>query len=119
VRFEGSQVEVALLQKTIPFERGEPYHQRDLLALNQRLTELDYFGYIDVRPDPETAEGDEVPVVVALTPGKRSIYTAGLSYGTDAGPGVQLGLETALGSTGADTSCAPTSIIRSVARAMA
>jgi translocation and assembly module TamA len=93
VRFEGSQVEVALLQKTIPFERGEPYHQRDLLALNQRLTELDYFGYIDVRPDPETAEGDEVPVVVALTPGKRSIYTAGLSYGTDAGPGVQLGLE--------------------------
>ena len=93
VRFEGSQVAVSLLEKTVPFERGRPYHQRDLLALQQRLTDLDYFGYIDVRPDPDAAEDGQVPVAVALTPGKRSIYTAGLSYGTDAGAGVQLGLE--------------------------
>jgi translocation and assembly module TamA len=93
VRIEGSQIRRELIEKTIPFERGKRYHQRELLALHQRLTDLDYFGYIDVRPDPEQAEGDQVPIQVAVTPGKRSIYTAGVSYGTDSGGGVQLGLE--------------------------
>lgn len=93
VSIEGSQISPALIEKTIPFVAGEPYHQRELLALHQRLTDLDYFGYIDVRPDVENAEGDRVPIAVAVTPGKRSVYTAGVSYGTDAGAGVQLGLE--------------------------
>jgi translocation and assembly module TamA len=93
VIFEGSQLRTGLLEKTIPFEPGKPYRQRELLELHQRLTDLDYFGFIDVRPDTDAAEGDQVPIRVALTPGKRSIYTAGLSYGTDSGAGVQLGLE--------------------------
>jgi translocation and assembly module TamA len=93
VAIEGSQISPALIEKTIPFVAGEPYHQRELLALHQRLTDLDYFGYIDVRPDVENAEGERVPIAVAVTPGKRSVYTAGVSYGTDAGAGVQLGLE--------------------------
>lgn len=92
-RFEGSHVRESLLQKAVPYERGEPYEQDDLLRLQQRLTELDYFGFVDVRPDTENAEGDEVPIAISLTPGKRSVYTAGLSYGTDSGAGVQLGLE--------------------------
>jgi translocation and assembly module TamA len=93
VLFEGSQINRDLLEKTIPFEPGDPYRQREMLELHQRLTNLDYFGYIDVRPDTEAAVDDAVPVRVAVTPGKRSVYTAGLSYGTDAGGGVQLGLE--------------------------
>ena len=93
VKIEGAQVRDELLLESVPFEAGEHYHQRELLALHQRLTDLDYFGYIDVRPDTEHAQGDRVPVLVSVTPGKRSIYTAGLSYGTDSGAGVQLGLE--------------------------
>jgi translocation and assembly module TamA len=34
-----------------------------------------------------------VPVTVTLTPAKRDIYTAGLSYGTESGAGVRFGLE--------------------------
>jgi translocation and assembly module TamA len=34
-----------------------------------------------------------VPVTVTLTPAKRSIYTYGLSYGTESGAGARLGLE--------------------------
>ena len=34
-----------------------------------------------------------MPVQVTLTPAKRSIYTAGVSYGTDSGAGVRLGVE--------------------------
>ena len=93
VRFEGAQVHAGLLRKVVPFEAGEPFHHRHLVALQQRLTDLDYFGYIDVRPETDKAEDGVVPIAVALTPGKRSIYTAGLNYGTDAGAGVQLGLE--------------------------
>jgi translocation and assembly module TamA len=93
VTIEGAQVRQELLEQSVPFEAGEYYHQRKLLALHQRLTDLDYFGYIDVRPDTEHAQGDRVPVAVSVTPGKRSVYTAGVSYGTDSGAGIQLGLE--------------------------
>ena len=91
--FEGSHVRETLLHKSVPYERGEPYEQDSLLQLHQRLTSLDYFGYIDVRPDTEHAEGEEMPIAISLLPGKRNVYTAGLSFGTDSGAGVQLGME--------------------------
>ena len=91
--FSGSQIRNSLLEQAVPYEPGKYYHQRDLLKLHQRLTDFDYFGYIDVSPDVENAEGDRVPVRVSVTPGKRSVYTAGVSVGTDSGAGVQLGLE--------------------------
>lgn len=91
--FSGSHVRDSLLEKTVRYERGEPYEQTELLKLHQLLTQLDYFGYIDVRPDPENAEDGEVPIEISLVPGKRTVYTAGVSYGTDSGPGVQLGFE--------------------------
>jgi translocation and assembly module TamA len=93
VRFDGAQIDPELLRKVVPFEPGIEYHQRELIRLQQRLTDLDYFGYIDVRPDVEAAVDGQVPVAVSLTPGKRSVYTAGVSYGTDAGAGLQLGLD--------------------------
>lgn len=92
-RFAGSHIRDSLLEKTIPYEQGEPYEQAELLDLHQRLTQLDYFGYIDVRPEPSAAQDGEVPIEISLIPGKRTVYTAGLSYGTDSGPGVQLGVE--------------------------
>lgn len=92
-RFEGSHVRESLLHKSVPYERGEPYEQDSLLRLHQRLTSLDYFGYIDVRPDTENAHDDEMPIAISLLPGKRNVYTAGLSYGTDSGAGIQLGMD--------------------------
>lgn len=91
--FEGSHIRESLLHKTVPYREGEPYSQDELLTLNQRLTDLDYFGYIDVRPDIEHATNDQVPIAISLTPGKRTVYTAGFSFGTDSGAGVQLGLD--------------------------
>ena len=54
---------------------------------------LDYFSRIDIQPQPENAVDQRVPVQVTLTPAKRSIYTAGVSYGTDSGAGVRFGVE--------------------------
>jgi translocation and assembly module TamA len=86
-------VRESLLQKLVYWKPGEYYHQGRLDRLRKSLTALDYFARIDIEPHPEDAVDGQVPVTVNLTPAKRDIYTAGLSYGTDSGAGVTLGLE--------------------------
>ncbi|BCT92192.1 outer membrane protein assembly factor [Lysobacter helvus] len=83
----------SLLQKLVYWKPGEYYHQGRLDRLRKSLTSLDYFSRIEIQPRPEDAVDGQVPVDVHLTPAKRDIYTAGVSYGTDSGGGVRLGLE--------------------------
>ncbi|NLA68873.1 MAG: outer membrane protein assembly factor [Gammaproteobacteria bacterium] len=95
-RFEQSPTQVvdtALLERLVYWEEGQYYHQGRLDRLRTSLAGLDYFSRIDITPRPEDAVDGRVPVEVVLTPAKRDVYTAGLSYGTDSGPGVRLGLE--------------------------
>ena len=87
-----------LLENLIYWEEGEYYHQGRLDRLRTALVRLDYFGDIDIEPQHDRAitmpDGSRrVPVKVALTPAKRSIYTAGISYGTDSGAGIRMGVE--------------------------
>jgi translocation and assembly module TamA len=83
-----------LLAKLVSWDRGEPYHQAHVDRLRTSLTNLDYFSRIAIVPHPDqAAPGGLVPVSVTLAPAKRSVYTAGLSYGTDSGAGVRLGVE--------------------------
>ena len=96
LRFEQTPqtiIRPALLQRLQYWEDGSYYHQGKLDRLRESLARLDYFASIDIQPRPEDAVGNDVPVTVTLTPAKRSIYTAGLGYGTDSGAGVRLGLE--------------------------
>ncbi|HWI24397.1 MAG TPA: autotransporter assembly complex family protein [Lysobacter sp.] len=83
----------SLLRRLVYWNEGEYYHQGRLDRLRKSLVSLDYFGRIDIEPHPEQAVDRRVPVTVALTPAKRSIYTAGVSYGTDSGAGVLGGVE--------------------------
>src|SRR5690606_11477789 len=82
-----------LLRKLVYWKPGQYYHQGRLDRLRESLVALDYFSRIDIQPHPENAVDGQVPIEVALTPAKRDVYTAGLSYGTESGPGVRLGLE--------------------------
>lgn len=90
-----------LLDKLVYWNQGEYYHQGRLDRLRDSLLKLDYFSAIDIEPRPDQAEdvvtgegmSRQVPVTVTLTPAKRDIYTAGVSYGTDSGAGVRFGLE--------------------------
>lgn len=82
-----------ILERLVYWEPGSYYHQGRLDRLRDSLARLDYFASIDIEPRPEQAVDGRVPVTVTLTPAKRSVYTAGLSYGTDSGAGVRLGLE--------------------------
>src|SRR5690606_12103040 len=95
-RFEQTPHEVvdnALLERLVYWRQGQYYHQGRLDRLRTSLNNLDYFSRIDITPRPEDAVDGEVPVDVVLTPAKRDVYTAGISYGTDTGPGVRLGQE--------------------------
>ena len=82
-----------LLQKLVDWKQGDPYDAAKLEKLRRSLTALDYFGLVDVNAKPEDASGKVVPITIDLTPAPRSIYTAGLSYGTISGAGVTGGIE--------------------------
>ena len=82
-----------ILERLVYWETGSYYHQGKLDRLRESLARLDYFASIDIEPRPQDAVDGRVPVTVTLTPAKRSVYTAGASYGTDSGAGVRLGLE--------------------------
>jgi translocation and assembly module TamA len=92
--FEGHAFRPGLLEKLVPWRVGQPFDQAELLALQTSLAELDYFSAIDITTDPSAAgPGRAVPVRIALAPAKRSIYSAGIRYGTDSGLGLTAGLE--------------------------
>lgn len=78
-----------IIEKLVYWKQGDYYHQGRLDRLRDSLSKLDYFSGIDIEPHPENAKDFEVPVTVTLTPAKRSVYTAGVSYGTFSGPGVR------------------------------
>lgn len=83
----------SLLEQLVYWDEGSYYHEGKLDRLRRSLERLDYFSRIDIDRRPQEGEGTLVPVTVTLEPAKRSIYTAGLSYGTDSGAGIRLGLE--------------------------
>lgn len=88
----------ALLRKLVDWDSGDPFDEAKLEKLRRSLVSLDYFGMVEVLPQPEQAQQDpaqrkRVRVQVNLTPAPRSIYTAGASYGTESGAGVRLGAE--------------------------
>lgn len=83
----------ALLHKLVRWQPGTPFDQAELERLRSALVALDYFALVDVQAAPEQAVDRTTPVLVELTPAKRSIYSLGLSYATLDGPGISAGVE--------------------------
>ena len=77
--FDGSQLQPGLLDPLVPWQRGEPFDADELVALQRSLAETEYFGAINLTPQPEAAVDGEVPVQVTLVPAKRSVYRAGVT----------------------------------------
>ena len=92
-RFVDSHIDEELLQRYVPWQPGQPFDHAQLVELHQALTGLEYFGLVDIQPRPDAGDEGLVPVEVALTPAKRTLYTAGLSYGTDHGAAIELGMQ--------------------------
>ena len=93
VDFKGSQFNPGVLDRYVPFKKGDYFSQNDLLNLQQALNGADYFSVVNVLPDVKEAKNGTVDITVQLVPAKRTIYTGGVFYGTDTGPGVRGGIE--------------------------
>ncbi len=92
-KFTGGQFSPEFLARYISYEPGDLYTQTRLLTLQQRLVDADYFSVVEISPETEEAKDGTVPISVELVPAKRSIYSYGVSFGTDSGAGVKGGLE--------------------------
>jgi len=91
-RFDGAHLPTDVLSGYRPYDVGDDYRQDRILELQQRLLESDYFAEVEIETDRENADGIIVPIIVRTTPAKRTVYSGGVSLGTDSGFGVQAGL---------------------------
>jgi translocation and assembly module TamA len=91
VVFKGSQLNDGVLDRYVPWHKGDFYSQTKLLRLQQKLIDADYFAIVDVLPDKNQAKDGVIPVNVTLAPAKRDIYTAGVFIDSDIGPGIKGG----------------------------
>jgi translocation and assembly module TamA len=90
--FSGDQFDAGFLDRYIPWHKGDFYTQSQVLQLQQKLIDADYFAVVEVQPDLEHAHDGVVPIKVTLGPAKRNVYTAGIFIDTDIGFGVRGGL---------------------------
>lgn len=93
VTFTETQFPESFLHKYVPWKEGDFYSAAELLMLQQRLVDADYFSSVSVQPDLEKLEDDSVPIQALVIPAKRTVYTAGVYVSTDTGPGVRLGMD--------------------------
>ncbi len=94
IRFHEDYFDPKLFDPLVYWEKGSYFHEGKLDRLRESLTKLDYFSVIDIQPLPDQADANgNVPVDVNLTRAKRTVYTAGVSYGSESGAGVRGGLE--------------------------
>lgn len=93
VHFNGNQLPAEFLDDYIPWNPDAFYSVEDLLRLQQRLVDADYFSIVSVTPQLEDRAAGRVPINVQLVPAKRNIYTASAFISTDTGPGGKLGFQ--------------------------
>ncbi len=92
IDFTDSQFPEDFLQRYVPWKEGDFYSAVDLLTLQQRLVDADYFSSVSVQPDLDKLDGNVVPIQALVIPAKRTVYTAGVHVSTDSGPGVRVGV---------------------------
>ncbi len=69
------------------FQRGEIYARSDIEEYREALAETGLFGEVTVAAGPPGEDG-ETPILVTLSEREPRTLGAGVSYGTDVGPGV-------------------------------
>jgi len=84
-------LEPELLQRYIPFQRGDPFSLGQVIRLQQALNDSNYFKVAEVSPAQPLTDSQEIPINVSLTPRKDHRYNFGLGYGTDTGARAKFG----------------------------
>jgi translocation and assembly module TamA len=94
VRFSGdAPFPESFLDDFIPWRDGAYFNSEQVLNLQQRLVDADYFELVSVQPVLDEKDNGIVPIDVLLHRDERTVYTGEVYYSTDFGAGIRVGAE--------------------------
>lgn len=94
VRFEGdAPFPETFLREFVPWREGAYFNSEQVLNLQQRLVDADYFELVSVQPNLDEKQNGAVPIDVVLNRDERTVYSGEVYYSTDFGVGVRVGAE--------------------------
>ncbi|WP_151670672.1 autotransporter assembly complex protein TamA [Nitrincola schmidtii] len=93
IRFSESPISEDLLRRYPRFTEGDFLDVTQLIDLQSALIDSNYFADVEVLPLLNELEEGEIPLQISLTPRPRTLYRAGIGFGTDTGARVQLGMD--------------------------
>jgi translocation and assembly module TamA len=94
VRFSGdTPFPEEFLRQYVTWRDGAYFNSEQVLNLQQRLVDADYFELVSVQPVLDEKKDGIVPLDVLLKPDQRTVYTGEVYYSTDFGGGVRLGAD--------------------------
>jgi translocation and assembly module TamA len=94
VRFSGdAPFSDKFLHEFIPWRPGGYFNSEQVLNLQQRLVDADYFELVSVQPVLDEKKDGAVPIDVLLKRDERTVYSGEVYYSTDFGAGVRVGAE--------------------------
>lgn len=94
VRFAGdAPFPEEFLREFVPWREDAYFNSEQVLNLQQRLVDADYFELVSVQPALDEKKDGAVPLDVLLRRDERTVYSGVVYYSTDFGGGVRLGAE--------------------------
>jgi translocation and assembly module TamA len=78
------------LARYLSFGAGDPYSPEQLMDLQAKLVDSEYFKQVEIKSRRDQVEGNRIPVDIELTPNRKNRYRIGLGYSTDTGPRITL-----------------------------
>ncbi|HKI74056.1 MAG TPA: autotransporter assembly complex family protein [Pseudomonadales bacterium] len=90
-RFDTDLFDKSLLDRYVPYTRGEPFDGQKLGQMYQSLLDSGYFD--DVIIDTSHVEGTDIDIRVSLVAARRARSHVGIGFSTDLGPSFSLGRE--------------------------
>jgi translocation and assembly module TamA len=94
VRFSGdAPFSDNFLRQFVPWREDAYFNSEQVLTLQQRLVDADYFELVSVQPAFDEKKGGTVPVDVLLNRDERTVYSGEVYYSTDFGAGIRVGAE--------------------------
>jgi translocation and assembly module TamA len=93
VTVEQAGLDAEFVRRYVPIRTGEVFEPARLLQTQFALSDLGYFGAVEVQPHRERAVDRRVPVTIVATPRPPRRYDVSAGYGTDTGARFGLGVE--------------------------
>ena len=93
IRQEQDFLDRDLVASYLDFESGTPYDSQLLARAYSDLSASGYFRRIELLPETEQAQNNQVPIRLQLEAADRVEYTIGAGFSTDTGPRMRAGYQ--------------------------